>query len=97
MDFYKEFIEEIENKIQENKEENKTIYLKLQEQEMKLNQIEKVVADMPRIIEVQEEEQTKEIKSKLNKEVNNIIYQIKLENLQLKKQEIRKSKNIYIW
>lgn len=97
IDFYKEFIEEIENKIQENKEEsnennkeNEDINLKLQEQEIKLNQIEKAVTDMPRIIKMQEKEQTKEIKDKLNEKVKNIIYQVKLENLQLKKQEIRK-------
>ena len=39
---------------------------------------------------MQEKEQTKEIKAKLNEKVSNIIYQVKLENLQLKKQEIRK-------
>ncbi len=105
IDFYKEFIEEIKNKIQENKEKseekenknNENINIKLQEQEIKLNQIEKVLSDMPRIIEMQEKEQIGEIKFKLNDKVNNIIYKIKLENLELEKQRIRRTKNLNFW
>lgn len=106
MDFYKEFVEKIKDEIQESKEESKgkakeenyenekkeDIYLKLQEQEFQLKQIEKVLSEMPEIIQMQEREQIAEIKSKLNEKVNNIIYQVKL-----KKQEIRKSKNFVNW
>ena len=111
MDFYKEIVEKIKNEIQESKEESKgkvneendenekkeDIYLKLQEQEFQLKQIEKILSEMPEIIQMQEREQIAEIKSKLNEKVNNIIYQVKLKNLQLKKQEIRKSKNFVNW
>ena len=104
MDFYKENIEEIKDKIKESREstnekeneKNEDIRLKLQEQEIKLNQVEKILSEIPGIIRMQEREQIGEIKSKLNEKVNNIIYQIKLENLQLEKQQIRKSKNFLI-
>lgn len=111
MDFYKEIVEKIKDEIQENKEESnekvnkendedekkEDIYLKLQEQEFKLKQIENILTAMSEIIQTQEKEQIAEIKSKLNEKVNNIIYQVKLKNLQLKKQEIRKSKNFFNW